>query len=179
MPEWKWTQLISWHMSSFVPSDVCSAHLLVSVLLWILRFSHDWPVVSYLLQPDVLRLPTTHNWHTGQRRVSRDSPTTTSALCERPELRGPVYMLRSLVITDVFNEAAACLVSFLYGNIQSISLTRFCFVSLVFCLVLLIDFFRTFRPQRVNFISRCFFLPMNSMRCGWKLQRKSSVRILS
>lgn len=126
MPEWKWTQLISWHMSSFVPSDVCSAHLLVSVLLWILRFSHDWPVVSYLLQPDVLRLPTTHNWHTGQRRVSRDSPTTTSALCERPELRGPVYMLRSLVITDVFNEAAACLVSFLYGNIQSISLTRFC-----------------------------------------------------
>lgn len=77
---------------SFVPTDVCSAHLLVSVLLWILRFSHDWPVVSYLLQPDVLRFPTTHHWHTGQRRVGRDSPTTTSALCERPELRGPVYL---------------------------------------------------------------------------------------
>lgn len=26
---------------SFVPTDVCSAHLLVSVLLWILRFGHD------------------------------------------------------------------------------------------------------------------------------------------
>lgn len=77
---------------SFVPTDVCSAHLLVSVLLWILRFSHDWPVVSNLLQPDVLRFPTTHHWHTGQRRVGRDSPTTTSALCERPELRGPVYL---------------------------------------------------------------------------------------
>lgn len=74
-----------------VPTDVRGAHLLVSVLLWLLRFGHGRPVVSYLLQPDVLRVPTTHHWHTGQRRVGRDSPATTSALRERPELRGPLY----------------------------------------------------------------------------------------
>lgn len=82
------TTHVNLSLSSFVPTDVCCTHLLVSVLLWILRFSHDWPVVSYLLQPDVLRLPTTHHWHSGQRRVSRDSPTSTSALCERSELWG-------------------------------------------------------------------------------------------
>lgn len=88
------SRLLVWinPLLSFVPTDVCSAYLLVSVLLWILRFSHDWPVVSYLLQPDVLRLPATYHWHSGQRRVSRDSQTTTSALCERPELRGPVSL---------------------------------------------------------------------------------------
>lgn len=78
-------------LSSSAPTDVCGAHLLVSVLLWILRFSHDWPVVSYLLQPDVFRFPTTYHRHSGQRRVSRDSATTTSALRERTELRGPPH----------------------------------------------------------------------------------------
>lgn len=85
---------------SFVPTDVCGADLLVSVLLWILRVGHDWPVVSYLLQPDVLGFPTTHHWHTGQRRVSRDPAATTSSLCKRPELRGQrarVYFLFAAV----------------------------------------------------------------------------------
>lgn len=69
-------------------ADVCSHHLLVSVLLWLLWFSHDRPVVSHLLQLDVLRLPSTYHWYSGQRRVERDAPATTSALYERPELWG-------------------------------------------------------------------------------------------
>lgn len=64
----------------FVPTDVCGNHLLVSVLLWILWFCYDWPVVSHLLQLDVFCLSTTHHWHSRQRRVSRDAPTTTSGL---------------------------------------------------------------------------------------------------
>lgn len=94
----------------FVPTDVCRAHLLVSVLLWILRLSHDWPVVSHLLQPDVFRLPTTCHWYSGQRRVSRDSPTSTSALRERPEFWGPLSFL-SFVCFCVFI-ASACAVKF-------------------------------------------------------------------
>lgn len=79
-------QTASYSLPSCVPADVRRSHILVSVLLWILGFSHDRPVVSDLLQLDVLCLPSTHHWHSGQRRVSGDSPTSTSALCERPEL---------------------------------------------------------------------------------------------
>lgn len=69
-------------------SDVRGAHLLVSVLLRLLGLVHDRPVVSDLLQPDVLRLPATHHRHARQGRVGPDAAATTSALRQRTELGG-------------------------------------------------------------------------------------------
>lgn len=147
---------------SLFPADVCGAHLLVSVLLWILRFGHDWPVVSYLLQPDVLCLPTTHHWHAGQGRVGRDSPATTSALCERPELRGPICLF--ICSSDLFLRSETYSVS-----LQSFQPNLTAFI----CRWVLLNW--GLRDCWVAVTSHHICVLMKAKRCAWKLQRKSSM----
>lgn len=87
-----WFSLFLFTVLSF-DLDVCRSHLLVSVLLWVLRVGHGGSVVSDLLQPDVLCIPSAHHWHPWQRCVSRNPSGATSALHEWAKLGGTFIYL--------------------------------------------------------------------------------------